>query len=309
MALVIGVVAPAQGTRVFIGSLSSGHSATAAFGTLDDARDGVPMGIFIRFENTMGEQFDDIDSRVLTGVFFNIDGNPQLFGEGGFVTGYSVEGDERIGGSEGDVIPSFWALREDIGRRPGDETVPDGFGSPRYGISAESYGVFDNSDLLEEGPPIEGLDGGLISSTGTPPGGEREGSDLPVWRGFVDISIFLRPEFFVLYGLDNVNSVTLQFGRSFDEPAIHASIMLPCIADVTTQNAGIGDPNYGVPDGLVTGIDLQFYVNAWIVQDLAIADLTTQNAPVGDPNFGVPDGIVTGADIQYYVNAWFAGCP
>ena len=91
-------------------------------------------------------------------------------------------------------------------------------------------------------------------------------------------------------------------------PAIHA-IFMPCIADLTTQNAPVGDPNYGVPDGLVTAADIQYYVNAWVANDAAIADLTTQNAPIGDPNYGVPDGLVTAADIQYYVNLWIAGCP
>jgi|GEM_PF-1272783 len=80
-------------------------------------------------------------------------------------------------------------------------------------------------------------------------------------------------------------------------------------ADLTTQNAPVGDPNYGVPDGLVTAVDLQYYVNAWIAGDLAIADVTTPNAPIGDPNYGVPDGTVTAADIQYYVNLWLIGCP
>jgi len=83
----------------------------------------------------------------------------------------------------------------------------------------------------------------------------------------------------------------------------------PCIADLTTQNAPVGDPNYGVPDGVVSAVDLQYYVNAWVAGDLAIADLTTQNAPVGDPNYGVPDGVVSGVDLQYFVNAWVAGCP
>ena len=82
-----------------------------------------------------------------------------------------------------------------------------------------------------------------------------------------------------------------------------------CRADITTQNAPVGDPNYGMPDGLVTGADIQFYVNAWFAPDAGIADITTQNAPLGDPNYGVPDGLVTGADIQFYVNLWFAGCP
>lgn len=80
-------------------------------------------------------------------------------------------------------------------------------------------------------------------------------------------------------------------------------------ADLTSVNAPVGDPNHGVPDGMVTAADLQYYVNAWIVGDLAIADVTTPNAPVGDPNHGVPDGTVTGADIQYYVNIWLLGCP
>jgi len=80
-------------------------------------------------------------------------------------------------------------------------------------------------------------------------------------------------------------------------------------ADLTTQGAGIGDPLFGVPDGLMTGADLQFYVNAWVAFDLVIADVTTQGAGAGDPGFGVPDGLVTGADIQYYVNLWVAGCP
>ena len=80
-------------------------------------------------------------------------------------------------------------------------------------------------------------------------------------------------------------------------------------ADITTTGAALGDPGYGVPDGLVTGADIQYYVNAWVAQDLAIADVTTQGAGLGDPGFGVPDGLVTGADIQYYVNLWVAGCP
>ena len=81
-----------------------------------------------------------------------------------------------------------------------------------------------------------------------------------------------------------------------------------CVADMTTQNAPFGDPAYGVPDGLVTAADIQFYVNLWITND-ARADVTTQNAPLGDPAYGVPDGLVTAADIQLYVNSWIAGCP
>jgi len=81
-----------------------------------------------------------------------------------------------------------------------------------------------------------------------------------------------------------------------------------CLADLTTQGAGIGDPDLGVPDGLVTAADINYYVNAWVNNDIAIADLTTQGAGIGDPDFGVPDGLATGADINFYVNLWVAGC-
>ena len=37
-----------------------------------------------------------------------------------------------------------------------------------------------------------------------------------------------------------------------------------CSADVTTQGAGSGDPGFGAPDGLVTGADINYYVNLWV---------------------------------------------
>ena len=84
----------------------------------------------------------------------------------------------------------------------------------------------------------------------------------------------------------------------------------PCSpADVTTQGAGVGDPNYGVPDGQVTAADLNYFVNAWVAGNAAIADVTTQGAGIGDPNYGVPDGQVTAADLNYFVNIWVVGCP
>ena len=32
-------------------------------------------------------------------------------------------------------------------------------------------------------------------------------------------------------------------------------------ADITTEGAGAGDPGFGVPDGFVTGADINYYVN------------------------------------------------
>jgi|GEM_PF-3365251 len=36
-----------------------------------------------------------------------------------------------------------------------------------------------------------------------------------------------------------------------------------CEADLTTQGAPVGDPNYGVPDGTVSAADIQYYVNLY----------------------------------------------
>ena len=107
---------------------------------------------------------------------------------------------------------------------------------------------------------------------------------------------------------------TEDFPPDSESARVHATLSVTTAggcspADLTTPNAPVGDPNYGVPDGTVTAADLQYYVNAWVAGDLAIADVTTPNAPVGDPNYGVPDGTVTAADIQYYVNLWVLGCP
>jgi len=81
------------------------------------------------------------------------------------------------------------------------------------------------------------------------------------------------------------------------------------IGDVTTQGAGVGDPGFGVPDGLRTAADINFFVNGWVAGDLGIGDVTTQGAAVGDPGFGEPDGLTTAADINYFVNFWIGGCP
>jgi len=81
-----------------------------------------------------------------------------------------------------------------------------------------------------------------------------------------------------------------------------------CPADYSTQGAPEGDPFFGVPDGLATASDIQFFVTLWTTGSPR-ADLTTRNAPLGDPGYGTPDGLVTAADLLFYVNLWIGGCP
>ena len=81
----------------------------------------------------------------------------------------------------------------------------------------------------------------------------------------------------------------------------------PCLADVTTQGAPAGDPLFGVPDELISGADINYYVNLWINSDDK-ADITTQGAGAGDVLFDIPDQLVSASDINRFVNAWINGC-
>jgi hypothetical protein len=231
--------------RTFTGAVASGHSASLSFGTLDDARNRngtnrneTPYGIFIRFENTISSDFDDLQDRVLTGVFFDIDGNPDLFGPNGFATGAGAFGGPRVGGQQGDVLPSYWAFREDLGQRQGDDVIPDDFAGPRYGLGAEAHGLFSDGELLggAGSPPIDGLDGGLLSETGDIPGGPigRNGDTFPLWRQFIQVEIYLRPEFFDLYSLDDFRSVSWQFGE------LGAGTSIPATAIPLPTGAALG---------------------------------------------------------------------
>jgi len=101
----------------------------------------------------------------------------------------------------------------------------------------------------------------------------------------------------------------LQDTTTFEVGTALLHIPVACsAADITTQGAGAGNTNYGMPDGVVSAADIQYYVNLFTTSD-PNADFTTTGASVGDPGYGVPDGSVTAADIQYYVNLYIAGCP
>ncbi|MEM1329763.1 MAG: GC-type dockerin domain-anchored protein [Planctomycetota bacterium] len=81
------------------------------------------------------------------------------------------------------------------------------------------------------------------------------------------------------------------------------------VADVTTDGTNPGDPNYGIPDNLITVSDLTFFVEFWIATDASVADVTTDGTNPGDPAYGTPDGAVTVSDLTFFVEFWIAGCP
>ena len=76
-----------------------------------------------------------------------------------------------------------------------------------------------------------------------------------------------------------------------------------CRADLTTAGAPVGSPLYGIPDGQVTAIDLNFFVNHWVARS-CFANWTSTGCSIGGSCWGTADGDVTAADLQFYVNIW-----
>ena len=231
--LAMGNTASADSVR-FQGAIGSGHAASTTFGTLDDARNpySTPAGIFVRIENTMSSDFDSVDSRVLTGLFFNIEGSPDL---SSYIdtsrgdNGWEAFAGTQLGGPAGADPLNYWTFRDDLGDRSGDNAIPDGFNDPRYGFSAAGLDVFGPGDVIGDPtldpPNPNGIDGGVLSPTADPMNGNGQ---QPLWRSFIEIQLYLTEDFFFEYGEPVFSDIAWQFGSGFDEPGFPAdTIPLP----------------------------------------------------------------------------------
>ncbi|MEZ6233239.1 MAG: GC-type dockerin domain-anchored protein [Phycisphaerales bacterium] len=78
-----------------------------------------------------------------------------------------------------------------------------------------------------------------------------------------------------------------------------------CAPDLTT-GAIVGQPGYGVPNGVLNNDDFFYYLAIFAANDPA-ADLTT-GAIAGMPGYGVPNGIINNDDFFYYLALFAAGC-
>lgn len=76
-----------------------------------------------------------------------------------------------------------------------------------------------------------------------------------------------------------------------------------CPADITTEGATPGDPDYREPDGLTTLADFTLYLADW-----ANADPRADIASRADCLTPDPDGVVTLDDFACYLSVWAAGC-
>ncbi|MEZ6233177.1 MAG: GC-type dockerin domain-anchored protein [Phycisphaerales bacterium] len=91
--------------------------------------------------------------------------------------------------------------------------------------------------------------------------------------------------------------------------AVRSSGTIPmpvCPPDLTT-GAVMGQPGFGVPNGVLNNDDFFYYLGQFAAGNVAVADLTT-GAVAGQPGYGVPNGVITNDDFFYYLAIFAAGC-
>ncbi|TVQ62963.1 MAG: hypothetical protein EA378_03885 [Phycisphaerales bacterium] len=100
---------------------------------------------------------------------------------------------------------------------------------------------------------------------------------------------------YIRWGMGPTDGSVTYSGWNIDDVQLVALLPVGCAADLT------GPALDGVPDGLVTVADLNYFIGAWLASE-PIADMT---GPALD---GVPDGLVTTADLNFYINLFLDGC-
>jgi len=79
-----------------------------------------------------------------------------------------------------------------------------------------------------------------------------------------------------------------------------------CRPDLTTT-AIVGQPGYGVPNGVLNNDDFFYYLAQFVAGNLAVADMTTTAIP-GSVGYGVPNGVINNDDFFFYLIQFQAGC-
>jgi hypothetical protein len=204
----------------------SGHAGSAAV-TFDSS--GGTNTMVVTLTNTIGSAINSLGSRALTGMFFDVVGDPTI-GTNASVTG------TMIGAQPGESTnpTDYWAFRENL---DSESAMPASFGGARYGLSAAGFGVFGLSSIL--GTPTaanqpNGLDGGILSATGNAYTGQNQ---TPLVRTSAVFTFILSSTFFDNGYVPVVENVSFQFGSGFNEPSLHL-IPLPGAAGLAVVGLG-----------------------------------------------------------------------
>lgn len=203
----------------YSGSLPSGHAAAATF-TLND----VANTVTIRIENTISAANNGLESRSLTGLFWDMSTGALPF------TGVSATHGGDVNNPSGYSPTQIWAFSGSF------TPASTPFGT-QFGLGAAGFGAFGPSDLLAPGgppPQPNGLDGGILSATGNAYSGQNQN---PMYRSFIQFAFSVNSAFFA-GGIHNIAiaNVGWQFGSDFNEPGI---VLIPLPAGAWIGIAGL----------------------------------------------------------------------
>lgn len=171
--------------------------------------------LLVKLTNTSTDP-TEIPAEVLTGVFFDIAGNPLLtptsgvLADGSAIVNAATPADGVVGGE--------FAFRAD---------VDSSFNRPSYGISSTGLGIFGPGDLfpqpkLSSNPP-DGMSYGIISAGGIGP----DANSPILTNAFISNSVLFTFQIGDDFSLDDVSNVGFQYGTSLCEPYITTVVPEP----------------------------------------------------------------------------------
>ncbi len=177
-------------------------SASAAF-------DIVGGNLQVTLTNTGADVMAPSD--VLTGLFFNITGNPALTGISAILApGSSV----LFGGTDpGGVVGGEWAYTSSASIAPG---------VTKEGISSSGLGIFGGASFpgsnLQDPVAVDGLQYGITSGADNPATGNTPvtGTDALIKNSVV----FQLGKLPIGFSLDQITNVQFQYGTALDEPSL-----------------------------------------------------------------------------------------
>lgn len=221
------------------------------------------------------------------------------------------------------------AIPEPTAAQPGSDHTPGGekcwVTDGRAGTSLGSYDVDDGATTLTsprlDGTSPAGREAYLVYHRwySNDQGANPNTDDMPIlisnddgatWETLEIVTenanTWVRKEFRIADFVEPTDQIRVRFiAQDFDP----GSIVEAAVDDVlivwrgcapTTSPADLTGPEMdGIPDGVVTIADLNYFLMLWMDEDLG-ADFS------GPGLDGVPDGLITIADLNYYMSLWLA---
>jgi hypothetical protein len=215
-------------------ALPAGADTITFYGSGTNTRTGQNLGASASFEIVDGNLQVTLTntgssvmapSDVLTGIFFNINGNQNLIpGSATLANGSTV----LYGTAPGNVVGGEWAYNTGLEGKTVTITYEDGttksYGTPgaaSQGISSTGLGLFGAGNLFP-GPNLQGPDSpdgvqyGLVSGI-SPNGNAAVTGDNALVQSSV---LFLLSGLQSNFSLDQISNVWFQYGTALDEPNI-----------------------------------------------------------------------------------------